>query len=149
MSLRNSLRLAVAGCTPQEMQHATLPGNHATRDAPEVQQHPANPRHIRVSGATGCATPVQQPEYHDATRGDSGEKLHVAFAGTCNTQPGSLTAHRLAGDLMAAAMRACDRHGDDYHAREQMRADCLATPPHQRADLLDHFQKTYPAKGKP
>ena len=51
--------------------------------------------------------------------------------------------------LIDAAMRACDRHGDDEHAREQMRADCLATPPHQRADLLDHFQKTYPAKDKP
>lgn len=54
-----------------------------------------------------------------------------------------------AAALIDAAMRACDRHGDDEHAREQMRADCLATPPHQRADLLDHFQKTYPAKDKP
>lgn len=54
-----------------------------------------------------------------------------------------------AAALIDAAMRACDQHGDDYHAREQMRADCLATPPHQRADLLDHFNKTYPAKDKP
>lgn len=47
-------------------------------------------------------------------------------------------------DLLKAAMRACDHHGDNDAAREQMRADCLGTPPHLQADLLDHFKKTYP-----
>ncbi len=50
--------------------------------------------------------------------------------------------------LIEAAMRACDHHNDNAAAREQMRLDCLATPQHLRADLLDHFQQTYP-KAKP
>lgn len=41
--------------------------------------------------------------------------------------------------LLAWAMRTCDRHGDGLAAREAMRRECLATPPHLRADLLDHF----------
>lgn len=55
---------------------------------------------------------------------------------------------RLLGMLLPAAMRACDRHGDGEDARAQMRADCLATPPHLRADLLAHFAATYP-KARP
>ena len=46
--------------------------------------------------------------------------------------------------LLEAAMRACDFHGDGEAAREQMRRDCLGTPPELRGDLLDHFRKTYP-----
>lgn len=46
--------------------------------------------------------------------------------------------------LLAAAMRACDQHHDGPAAREQMRADCLALPVDLRADLLAHFQQTYP-----
>jgi hypothetical protein len=42
--------------------------------------------------------------------------------------------------LLEAAMRVCDCYGDGPEAREQMRADVLATPPHLRQDLLDHFQ---------
>ena len=42
-------------------------------------------------------------------------------------------------------MRACDHHGDDEPARQQMRDEVLATPPHLRADLLDHFTRNYPA----
>lgn len=41
-------------------------------------------------------------------------------------------------------MRCCDHHGDGPAAREQMRLDLLATPAHLQADLLDHFQQTYP-----
>ncbi len=48
--------------------------------------------------------------------------------------------------LIAAAMRCCDRHGDGDAAREQMRCDCVDTPPQLRADLLDHFNKTHGAK---
>lgn len=46
--------------------------------------------------------------------------------------------------LVRAAMRACDHHGDGAEAREQMRRECLATPPDQQADLLSHFNQTYP-----
>ena len=49
----------------------------------------------------------------------------------------------LAADLIEAAMRVCDRYGDGETARAEMRADCLALPPHLQADLLEHF------KGKP
>ena len=56
----------------------------------------------------------------------------------------------LAADLVEAAMLVCDRHGDGEAAREQMRQDCLATPAHLRADLLEHFLGKRPtAKGKP
>lgn len=42
-------------------------------------------------------------------------------------------------DLLEAAMRVCDAWGDTADAREQMCRDCLGTPPHLRADLLDHL----------
>lgn len=41
--------------------------------------------------------------------------------------------------LIAAAMRVCDMHSDSEQEREDMRADCLNTPLHLRADLLDYF----------
>ncbi len=50
---------------------------------------------------------------------------------------------RITHQLLLAAMRACDHHRDGPEAREQMRQDCLNTPPHLRADLLAHFQKEY------
>lgn len=46
-------------------------------------------------------------------------------------------------DLLAAAQRACDHWGDSPEARRAMRADCMATPPHLRADLIQHFEETY------
>lgn len=46
--------------------------------------------------------------------------------------------------LVEAAMRACDHHGDGPAAREEMRRQCLETPPHLHADLADHFRKNYP-----
>ncbi len=45
--------------------------------------------------------------------------------------------------LLAAAMRACDYWKDDDAARQAMRDDCLATPPHLRAELLAHFERHY------
>lgn len=48
-----------------------------------------------------------------------------------------------AEELLIAAMKACDHHGDGPAAREQMRQDCLATPPELRAELLEHFTCTY------
>lgn len=46
--------------------------------------------------------------------------------------------------LIKAAMLACDHHNDSDAAREEMRQDCLATPPHLQADLLDHFRGERP-----
>ena len=46
---------------------------------------------------------------------------------------------QLALDLIDAAMKVCDQHGDGEAARQHMRRDCLALPPHLQADLLDHF----------
>lgn len=51
-------------------------------------------------------------------------------------------------ELIAAAMRACDHHGDSPAARQQMVRDCLDTPPELRQELLEHFERTYPMKGK-
>jgi hypothetical protein len=45
--------------------------------------------------------------------------------------------------LLAAAMACCDHHHDRVEAREQMRRDCLARPPHLQRDLLDHLESTY------
>ena len=56
------------------------------------------------------------------------------------------SAELLTARLIAAAMRCGDHHFDGPDAREQMRADCLATPAHLRADLLQHLQSTYGAK---
>lgn len=49
----------------------------------------------------------------------------------------------LTAQVVAAAMRACDHHDDGEEARAQMRADIEATPPDLRADLLDHFTRSY------
>ncbi len=46
--------------------------------------------------------------------------------------------------LIAAVMKVCDQYGDNDARREEMRQDCLTTPQHLRADLLDHFQQTHP-----
>lgn len=139
MSLRNALKSAVARCTPLEMQHATFAENHATGNATGVQLIPANPHGITAFHATDAATGMQPASATHATQTGSDEKLQVAFAGTCNTQPGALTAHRVTAALLKAAMRACDQHGDSESARQQMRADCLELPPHLQADLLAHF----------
>ena len=139
MSLRNSLKSAVARCTPLQMQHATFEENHATGYATAMQPTTAKPHEIGVSSATGCATPLQLGPATDATKANSGEKLHVAFASTCNTQPGPLTTHRVTADLLKAAMKVCDKHGDGEAAREEMRQQCMELPPHLQADLLHHF----------
>lgn len=50
---------------------------------------------------------------------------------------------KLASDLIEAAMKVCDRHGDGEAARAEMRQQCLELPPRLQADLLEHF------RGKP
>lgn len=54
-----------------------------------------------------------------------------------------LESERITKQLLQAAKRACDHWGDSPAAREQMRLDCLNTPPHLRADLLAQFRKQY------
>lgn len=136
MSLRTQLEKAVAGCMSYEMQHATFADGDATGDATGMQQTPANPHKQRVSDATEHATAMQPPAATDATAGPHGEKLHVALAKACNTQP-SMQA------LLEAASKACDYWRDGPEAREQMRRDCLETPENLRADLLAHFKAAY------
>ncbi|MDM0118907.1 TubC N-terminal docking domain-related protein [Variovorax arabinosiphilus] len=53
------------------------------------------------------------------------------------------TAHETTVQLVAAAMRACDLHGDGAKARAEMREDCLATPIHLQAELLAYFREQY------
>ena len=45
----------------------------------------------------------------------------------------------VAADLIEAAMKVCDRHGDGDAARADMRQQCLELSPAVQADLLDHF----------
>ena len=145
MSLRATLAAAVARCIPQYTQPATSGACGATGDATAVQLTAANPYAARERHATIGATPMQPRLIEGAT---DHQKLHVAFASTRNTQPGPMTVHRLASDLMAAALHACDRHSDDPIARDHMRADVLRTPPELMPDLLEHFRTAYP-KGTP
>ena len=121
MSLRDALKVAVARCAPIETQHATFRPDYATAHATTVQQRAENPHAIRVSPATAYATTAQ-----------------LGVEG-CTEFQGSLTAHRLASDLIRAAMRRCDQFGDDDTARQEMQDQCLALPPHLQADLLGHF----------
>lgn len=53
-----------------------------------------------------------------------------------------LESDHLTQQLLQAAMRVCRDWGDGQAAREQMRQDCLDTPPRLRADLLAHFKNT-------
>jgi len=58
----------------------------------------------------------------------------------CAEEPDELVLH----ELFIAAARACDFHGDGDRARDEMRAACMATPAHLRADLLEHLNANYP-----
>lgn len=140
MSLRQALTNAVARCTPLEMQHATSEGKHATLDATAMQLEQPFPSNdvdfIATSSATGVQLGLQQ-------RATNGEKLHVAFASTCNTQPSALTAHRVTADLLRLADRVSDFYRDGPKARQEMREQCQELPLDMQADLLDHFKQWY------
>jgi hypothetical protein len=43
-------------------------------------------------------------------------------------------------ELLKAAMRVCDKHGDGKSAREAMRRECMELPTDMQRDLLEHFQ---------
>jgi hypothetical protein len=138
MSLRESLRAAVARCVPIDMQRATNSHDHATGHATCAQQQPENPHEIRVASATATATtPRIGPEVDATFLGHDGAESRTQLHGS-----GSLLAHRVATQLVAAAMRRCDQFGDGEAARQSMREQCLGLPPHLRADLLDHFNNT-------
>ncbi|MBH1979401.1 MAG: hypothetical protein I8H67_13705 [Comamonadaceae bacterium] len=55
-------------------------------------------------------------------------------------------ADTLTAELLTRAMAVCDRHGDGTQARADMRADIESTPAHLRADLLEHFRRSHPAR---
>lgn len=136
MSLRESLRSAVARCTPLHLQHATLTSNRATCDATTVQSESGSPHETWFSSATKAATRTQPEPRTRATRGAMTE---VTQAIRGNFQSGALTAHRQPADLLQAAMRVCDHHGDCDAARQEMRDQCMALPPHLQTDLLEYF----------
>ena len=46
-------------------------------------------------------------------------------------------------ELIEAAMRACDHYGDGPAARQEMVQQCLEVPAHLRAELHQHFIRTY------
>ena len=56
---------------------------------------------------------------------------------------------RITTELLNAAMRACDAWNDTAQARDQMRRECLETPPHLRTELLAHFKRAYPFGRRP
>ncbi|HWV08750.1 MAG TPA: hypothetical protein VN156_04355 [Pseudomonas sp.] len=137
MSLREQLKRAVASCAPIETQHATSGPADATSRATTAQRRPANPHETRNVRATARATRAQQEAQNSATFDAQQD------APSCAQVASELTAQRVMKKLLAAAMLACDAHGDSDEAREQMRRDVMGTPPEQQADLLAHFQQTY------
>lgn len=85
------------------------------------------------------ANPANAP----SSRGQGGPKLATFAKLAISQQPGAHIDPAVT-ELLDAAMRACDAWNDTAQARDQMRRECLETPPHLRADLLDHFNNTYP-----
>ena len=79
---------------------------------------------------------------------DNGQPVELAtLAKLAVSQHTSTHIDPVLQDLLEAAMRACDAWKDGPEAREQMRRDCIDTPPHLRADLRDHFNQTYGDNG--
>lgn len=54
-----------------------------------------------------------------------------------------IESHATTEALLEAAMRVCDAWGDADKGRVQMRRECLDTPQHLRADLLDYLLSQY------
>lgn len=46
-------------------------------------------------------------------------------------------------ELFDAAKLACGHWKDNPAALQAMEQECRAVPPHQRADLIQHFEETY------
>jgi hypothetical protein len=77
------------------------------------------------------------------TRGQADPKL-ATFANLAISQQHGAHIDPAVTELLDAAMRACDAWNDTAQARDQMRRECLETPPHLRADLLAHLTNQYP-----
>jgi len=66
--------------------------------------------------------------------------LHLALSSVSSVGVAGVFENQcIASELMDAAMKVCDRHGDSEAARQEMRQDCMALAPHLQADLLAHF----------
>lgn len=65
------------------------------------------------------------------------------LATLANSQQRSADIDPVLAELLDAAMRACDVWNDSAAARNEMGQEVLQTPPHLRADLLDHLKKAY------
>lgn len=81
---------------------------------------------VNLVAPAGCLTPAQR-EFIKANKPALIEFLMQASATT--------------DAVIAAAMHRCDQFNDNEAAREQMRLDVLTVPPHQQADMLEHFQQ--------
>ena len=51
------------------------------------------------------------------------------------------TAEELATSLIASINRCCDARGDDAANRTALIAESASCPPHQMADLIEHFDE--------
>jgi len=81
------------------------------------------------------------------------DRLTDELRGLCREHKAELIdflhqAEATAHAVIDAAMHACDTWQDNEQDRDQMRRDCLETPPHLRADLLEHLQKSYPKENQ-
>ena len=105
---------------------------------PWLMAIPANPANSRgpVANPAAAQPEISQPPPKLAT------VAKVAISHAVSQESAELLTAR----LIAGAMRACNRWGDGPEARNNMREDVLATPPELRAELLQHFNETYPAK---
>lgn len=57
-------------------------------------------------------------------------------------------AHETTEQLLGAATRCCEHHGDGTRARQDMREQCLELPLHLRPGLLQFFNNNYPPQVK-
>jgi len=140
MNLREKMlsKSKVASLPCIDMQLCNSPLNNATTRATLVQQPAANAHEIGLTYVTVDATPVQFSSCADVKK----SALKVALSS--RTLASAPAIHdKLMGQLLAAAMRACDFWGDSQAARAEMVADIKATPHHLHQDLLDHFLSSY------
>lgn len=138
MNLRNLLRRATElQVAPPKARNTQLQGlPTATADATRAQQPAALSGGCVVSGATSPATSTQ-PDGFQAC--NSMSELHVASDRTCNTQLGSLTVHRLPGELIRTINAACTARCDDEANRVALIDECLTLPPAMQEDIRQHF----------
>lgn len=92
---------------------------------------------LELSGARLTATPASSmsDELRDLIRSNKSALVEFLYQAQATTI-----------GLIEIAMRACDHHGDGPTARAQMHRECEDTPPHLRADLLEHLQEVYGTK---